>query len=60
MSLKVRAFLVVVQDAFLRDWIKLYFKLIQIFDWNETFVFSYYISYYSIDCEMTADDSPNR
>ena len=29
----------------------------KLFDWDETFVLSYYISYYSTDCEMTTDDS---
>jgi len=42
---------------FLRNWIKLYFNLMKLFDWDETFVLSYYISYYSTDCEMTTDDS---
>jgi len=29
----------------------------KLFDWNEKFVLSYYISYYSIECEMAADNS---
>ena len=59
-SLKVHVFLVVQDVFFLRNWVKLCFSLMKLFDWNETFVLSYYNSCYSIDCEMTADDGQKR
>lgn len=58
--LKYMLFFLLYKMPFLRNWVKLYFNLMELFDWNDTFVLSYYISYYSIDCEMTADDSQNR
>ena len=58
--LKYMCFLLYKMSFFLRNWVKLCFSLMKLFDWNETFVLSYYNSCYSIDCEMTADDGQKR
>lgn len=58
--LKYMLFFLLYKMPFLRNWIKLCFNLMELFDWNETFVLSYYTSYYSTDCEMTGDDRQNR